>query len=789
MMDDSKQNNNTRSFTALAAGTAISHYRIIEKIGAGGMGEVYLADDTELDRKVALKFLPLQFVSDEGFKARFRREAHAAAVLEHPNIVTIHEVSEHQGRPYIVMQYVEGKSLRDIIKEKELPIDEIIDLAIQICEGLGAAHDRKVVHRDIKPSNIVIDAHGRPKILDFGLASVQGSEHLTKTGSTLGTIGYMSPEQIHGKQLDQRSDIFSLGVILYEMIAGRPPFRRETEAATSNSILHDTPEPLARYKADIPSELQEVIDKVLDKDPDTRYQTASGMLADLKRLKKASEVPSAPPPLEKPRWGKTKRLLITSSVVAAVILLLLIFKPWEIEVRPMQMAVGSIAVLPLENLMGDPDQDYFVDGMHEALITDLSKIGALRVISRTSTIRFKETDKSLPEIARELGVDAVVEGSVARFENRVRVTAQLIATKPERHLWAESYERDLRDILALQSEVARAIAREIKIAITPEEETRLAAVREVNPEAYEAYLKGMFYLHKFTPEGFEKGLEYLNQAIEIDPADPLAYAGLALGYSLIGHEAEPDAYSLSKTAALKALELDSTLAEVHESFAEIKLYSEWDIAGAGQTFQRVLALNPNLPVAHAHYAWYLHLIGDQEDAIAEMKRAQELDPLNPLYAAWSGWIYWLAGQYEEAIDEARESLELNPDFPWGLHVLGGVYAEKGMFEEAIAAHQKAAAISPAVKWGLGRTYAMAGQRDEARKIAAELEEQPTPMNAWGLAEIYTALGEKDEALRWLEAAYEQRFSWLPWIRQWSAFEPLWDDPRFKDLVRRLNLPE
>jgi TolB-like protein/Flp pilus assembly protein TadD len=681
------------------------------------------------------------------------------------------------------MQYVEGKSLRDIIKEKELPLDEIVDLAIQICEGLSKAHEVGVIHRDIKP---------RPKLLDFGLAAVQGSEHLTKTGSTLGTIGYMSPEQIHGKQLDQRSDIFSFGVVLYEMIAGRPPFRGETEAATSDSILHDTPEPLARYKADTPSELQEVIDKVLDKDLETRYQTVSGLVADLKRLKKASEVPSAPPPLEKPRWSKIKRLLITSSVSVVIILLLLIFKPWEIEVRPTQEAVSSIAVLPLENLMGDPEQDYFVDGMHEALITDLSKIGALRVISRTSTIRISGTDKSLPEIARVLGVDAVVEGSVLRFENRVRISAQLIAAEPERHLWAESYERDLRDILSLQSEVARAIAREIKIAVTPEEETRLDGARKVNPEAYEAYLKGMFHLNKFTPEGREKGLEYLNQAIEKDPADPLAYAGLALGYATIGHSIAPtpDAWPRAREAALTALRLDEALAEGHAALADVKLYYEWDWEGAEKAFLRANELNPNLATNHFHYAWYHALFGRLDEAIVEHKRAQELDPLMRLYTIELGVLYSLGGDYEKAIEEIQKALKLNPNSRHGLFFLGHVLADAGMYEEAIAAHQKAVAISPNVKlkWALGRTYALAGRRDEARKILAELEEEEaTSMGAYGLAVLYVALGEKDEAFRWL--AYEQPHAWVPWVRVLPWFEPLWDDPRFKDLLQRMNLPE
>jgi serine/threonine protein kinase/tetratricopeptide (TPR) repeat protein len=792
MNDFNADGERTHTHVALTQGTMISHYQIIEKIGAGGMGEVYLAEDTNLKRQVALKFLPPHLCQDEDCRARFKREAQAAAKLNHPNIVTIYEVSEYQGRSCIVMQYVEGKSLKDIIKEKELPVDQIIDLAIQICEGLSKAHEEGVIHRDIKPSNILISSDGRPKLLDFGLAAIKGYTHITRTGSTLGTVGYMSPEQAEGKSVDERSDLFSLGIILYEMISGRPPFRGDTEGAVLKSILNDTREPLVRYKADVPDELQRIVDEALDKDLETRYQTASGLVADLKRLKKASEVPSAPPPMEKPRWSKIKRLLITSSAVAAVILLLLIFKPWEIGVQPTQEAVSSIAVLPLENRMGDPEQDYFVDGMHEALITNLSKIGALRVISRISAIRIKGTDKSLPEIARELGVDAVVEGSVLLFENRVRVTAQLIAAEPEGLLWAESYERDLRDILALQSEVARAIAREIKIAVTPAEETRLAAAREVNPEAYEAYLKGMFHLNKFTPEGREKGLEYLNQAIEKDPADPLAYAGLALGYASIGHSIAPtpDAWPRAREAALRALMLDEALAEGHAALADVKLYYEWDWEGAEKAFLRANELNPNLATNHFHYAWYHALFGRLDEAIVEHKRAQELDPLMRLYTIELGVLYWIGGDYEKAIVEIQKALELNPNSKHGLFFLGQVLADAGMYEEAIAVHQKAVAISPNVKlkWALGHTYALAGRWDEAREILVELEEEEaTSMGAYGLAALYAALGEKDDAFRWL--AYEQPHAWVPWIRVLPLFEPLWDDPRFKDLLQRMNLPE
>jgi TolB-like protein/Tfp pilus assembly protein PilF len=457
-------------------------------------------------------------------------------------------------------------------------------------------------------------------------------------------------------------------------------------------------------------------------------------------------------------------------------------------------AIDSIAVLPVENLSGDPNLEYFSDGITDALINELAKISALRVISRTSVMQYKEVKKSLPEIARELNVDAVVEASVLAVSGRVHIRVQLIQASTEQNLWAQSYEREMRDILVLQSEMARAISREINVKLTPQEETRLASARPVDPEAYVDYLKGMFYLNKFTLEGFKKGLVYLNQAIEKDPANPLPYAGLAIGTSIAGHGLglglvpPREAFPPAKEAALKALELDEMLAEAHTALALVKLYYEWDWAGVEQAFRRALELNPNIPEAHRHYAWYLVLAGHMDEALAEMKRAQEVDPLTPIYTAELGWVYWIAEQYEEAIEEAQKSLELDPDFPVGLYVLGGIYADQGMYEEAIAVHQKAAAVNPAWKWGLARTYALAGRRDEAQKILAELIEEARPSDTHPLARINIILGEKDEALRWLEAAYEYRHGWLPWISKAPQPELLRDDPRFHDLLRRMNLP-
>ncbi len=453
------------------------------------------------------------------------------------------------------------------------------------------------------------------------------------------------------------------------------------------------------------------------------------------------------------------------------------------SIRPGQ--ITRLAVLPFANLMNDPQQEYFVDGIHDALLTELSKLGALTVISRQSVIRYKGSDKSLGDIARELQAHALIEGSVLHAGDDVRINVQLIEAASDRHLWADIFDRKLENVLALHSDVARAIANQVKITLTPDEETRLASARRVDPETYELYLKGMFHLHKSTPEGFEAGLAYLNRAVEIDPSEPLAYAGLALGYSLIGHDVDPEAFTKARVAALKALELDSTLAEVHESFAEIKAMQEWDVVGSKALFEKVISLNPSLAIAHAQYSWVLLKFELYDEATAEIKRAMELDPLNPLYPAWAGWHGVWTG-FDVDLEWAHKSLELNPDFPWGLYVLGRIHGLEGRFAEAIEAHARAAEVAPFLKWALGYSYSLSGQADKARAIAQELAVQPTALDNWGLAMIYTALGDKDEAFRWLDGAYTSRWSWMPWLEIPIAFRPLHSDPRFAALVEKIG---
>jgi serine/threonine protein kinase/Tfp pilus assembly protein PilF len=773
-------------------GKVVSHYKILEQLGGGGMGVVYKAQDLKLDRPVALKFLPPDLTRDPEAKQRFVHEAQAASALDHPNICTVYEVNETgDGQMFIAMACYAGETLKKKIERGPLTIEEAVDIAIQVAQGLAKAHEHGIVHRDIKPANIMITSDGVAKIVDFGLAKLSGRTMVTKAGTTLGTVAYMSPEQARGQDVDHRTDIWSLGVMMYEMITGQQPFKGEYEQVVFYRITNEEPEPITGLQAKVPVALERIVERALAKTVEKRYQHVDEMAAELQSLRKELEAGTARKRLIRLRIPRKKRPYVYGAIailLAAIVAARLFLFPGT------SVKIDSIAVLPFANLSGDPKQDYFAEGMHEALITDLAKLSGLRrVISRVSVMRYQKTDKPLPQIGRELGVDALITGAVLCSGSRVRITAQLINAATEDNLWADRYDRELHDVLSLQNEIVVAITRKIQLQLGPQEQARLAIARPVNPEAYEAYLKGKFYLNKMTPEGYEKGLAYLNQSIEKDPTNPLPYAGLALGYSLIGHERFPDAFVRARAAAHKAEEMGEPLAEMYLALGMIKLYSDWDYAGAEKDLRRAVELNPSIGEAHRDYSWYLFLTGHRDEALAEMKRAREVEPLTPLFAADRGWQYWWGGQNDKAIEEARKSLELDPNFAYGLYVLGAVYAEKGMYAEAIAAHQKAGAVDPDWRWGLARTYVQAGRTDEARKMLAKfLREKPKPTGAWAswfLAEIYAALGDKDEAFRWLEAGYKERHSFLPWLGENPAYMPLRSDPRFQDLLRRMKLPD
>jgi len=775
-------------------GSSLAHYRILGRLGAGGMGEVYRAHDEKLDRDVAIKVLPEGALSDPAARARLVREAKSAAALNHPNVCTIHEVGEADGRVFIAMELVEGQPLDARIPAGGLPVGRVLDYGLQIADAVAHAHERGIVHRDLKPSNMLVTAKDRVKVLDFGLAkpavagdageaATASQATLTQAGSLVGTLPYMSPEQLRGETADARSDVWSLGVVLYELAAGKRPFAGQTGFEVSSAILTRPP---ASLPENVSRELAAVVGRCLEKEPARRYQRGGEVEAALGAVRTGTLVlPKAP------RGGAGRRWLAWGAAAAAVVAIVVAVRSGGLGERlggTPASAVHALAVLPLENLSGDPGQEYFADGMTEALITDLARLKGLnRVIARSSVMRFRKTEKKLSEVARDLNVDTLVTGAVVRSGDRVRVTAQLVRPETEEQLWAQSYEREMRDVLLLQSEIVEAITREIRVQLTPQEKERLASARPVNPQSYEDYLKGMYYLNKMTPEGFEKGLAELQKAVDRDPSDARAWAGLALGYSVVGHDRYPDALERASGAAKRAKELGGALAQTQLALAEVRLYRDWDVAGALPEFAGAVDLDPSLAEAHRHYSWCLNVSGRTEEAFGENRKAQAVDPLSPVFPADLGWQYWLAGRNDDAIREARKALELNPDFAVAFAVVGYANAAKGNWAEAVEAHRKAAGADKDWRWPLGRTYALAGRRDEAVKLAQEIAQEPTPLNAFGLTGIYAALGEKDEAFRWLDKAIELRFSWIPWIGIDPSFAPLRDDPRFREIARKRKI--
>ena len=791
----------------LTPGARLGPYEVLASLGAGGMGEVYRARDTRLRRDVAVKVLPEAFLQDPDRLRRFEQEALAASALNHPNILTIHDIGSEAGAPYVVSELLEGQTLREVLSKGALPEGKAVEYGAQITTGMAAAHEKGIVHRDLKPENIFVTRDGLVKILDFGLAKLTHPEReagppadaqtftaATEPGVVMGTIGYMSPEQVKGLPADARSDVFSFGAVLYEMLSGRRPFSRPSSAETMSAILRDEPPLLSPAPA--PSPLERVVRRCLEKSPDARFQSARDLAF---ALRESAGVPSATTPVRPASRVRTMLPAVAAGAVLLVIATALTFDAGRIRERLFRAGGGvhvrSLAVLPLANLSGDPGQDYFADGMTEALTAGLAQIRSVKVISRTSAMQYKGTKKPLREIAHELGVDAIVEGSCARSGDRVRVTAQLIQGETDEHFWAKSFDREFGDVLTLQGEIAGAIADQIEAELTLDERSRLTAKRPIAAKAYEAYLRGRFFLDEGSDQGLQSALEQFNRALQIQPDYAAPYAGIASYYAILpfySSQSPAEVFPKARAAAQKSVELDDNLAEAHASLAYIRAYFEWDWAAAEREFRKALDLRPNFADAHFSYGRYLAASGRMLEAIAEVHRAEELDPRELSLKANTALLFYFQGRYDDAVKALRDVGRTDATLsmvPWGL---GLAYEQKGMGPEALASLQKAATLSKSrnVLASLAHAQAVLGQHQEARKFLTTLQEDSRKgyVPSYYFALVYTGLGEKDRAFEWLERAYQERSTVLAYLRLDPRLAPLRSDPRYAELVRRMGFP-
>ena len=775
-------------------GKTISHYRILEKLGEGGMGVVYKAHDTKLGRFVALKFLPTELTRDVEARHRFTQEARAASALDHPNICTIHEIDEtNEGQTFIAMACYEGESLKTKIERGPLKLDEALEIAAQIAQGLAKAHGQGIIHRDIKPANILVTKDGFVKIVDFGVAKLIGGAALTKAGSSLGTVAYMSPEQARGQEIDARSDIFSLGAVLYEMLAGRHAFPGEYDQVTLYAIMNENPEPVTALRSGIPIELERIVTKMLAKSPGDRYQRLDEFLVDLRALRK--QVESRGEARVHPA-ARRRRPRIALTIAAAAVIVAVGIPVMRSMFFHRAGPIDSIAVLPLENLSGDPAQEYFADGMTEALITDLAKIGALKVISRTSVMRFKDTKEPLPKIARELGVDAVIEGSVLLVGDRVRITAQLLEASTDRHLWAESYERDLRDVLSLQQEVARAIAAAIKVALTPAETAKLTKASPVDPKVHDLYLRGRYHWNKRTPEDLERSIEYFQKTIAADPRFAPAYAAMADAYLVIanwGYKDPREMYALSKQYAEKAIDIDDQLSQAYADLAGVEEFLNFNRQEAERLFKRAIELNPNNSTAHQWYAEFLSYRGRHEEALAEIDTALAIDPLSMIIGQEKAAVLLQARRYDEAIAQCRRTLDLDEEFRSAHIIAAYCYFARAQYPEYVAEIQEGAIDENGRRHAeeAGRVFRKAGIKGLQRWMIENIDEvsnQPYN-NPYYKAQFYAFLGDKDKSIEWMQKAIEVRSASVVGWRIDPSFDTIRDDPRFRELIREAGLDQ
>ena len=786
-------------------GQRFSHYVIEQKLGEGGMGVVYRATDEKLRRDVALKFLGSLVAASSASHERALQEARAISALNHPNICTVYEVDEVDGKPFIAMEYIEGRPLSLEIPSTGLALDQVERYGMQLADALQHAHSRGIIHRDLKAANVILTPSGRLKVLDFGISrkiEPGGGDETTRFDQSwdsqhtfTGTLPYMAPEVLKGQEADVRSDIWSLGVLLYEMAAGRRPFVGGTAYELTAGILRER---LPEINPPLPPVLQAVIEKCLDKDPGQRYQGAGEVRAALEAASTASKTheiyrTAAQAPPREPGLFSSRNVLALMALVAIAGGLLFWARGRQTENRrPLPGAIQSVAVLPLANLSGDPSQDYFADGMTDAIITELSQIRKLRVISRTSVMQYKHTQKSLDQIAQELNVDAIVEGSVVRAGDRVRISAKLFQTNIEGALWGNNFERDFKDVLALQSDVATEIARGIQVELSEAEQSQLARSRSVVPEAYEAYLKGKYEFEKRTPEGFRDASTYLEKAIEKDPTFAAAYALLADTYLSMGnYQVAPMETMIAKAkqAVEKALELDNRLAQAHTSLAAIRMYhlEGGNIEGE---FQRAIALDPGYAQGIHWYALYLAAVGRKDEAIREIKMAREIDPKSLIINANVGFVYYLTREFDRAEEAEKTTLQMDPSFVSAHSYLGQIYVAKKRYEDAIREFQTATSLAPGDVAGqadLAHGYAMAGRKNDAVEILQAMQDEQSLqfVSGYDFATAYAGFKDAKKTLEWLEKAYVERNGRLANLAVHPQYAFLRGEPRFQNLVEKI----